>query len=278
MPTTPTPGVSLTLAGRTALISGGSRGIGAAAVRLFRQAGARVAFSYRAAQAEAEALSAELGGPDKCLALQQSLTTPEDGQALVARTLAAFGDLDILVVNHGVWPEDSPAAAITPARWRNTLSTNLDSAFGLVQAAAAHMLTRPWPAANGAHGSGSPIEAARGHIVLVASAAGQRGDPFHADYAASKGALISLTKTLSAELAPQAIYCNCVAPGWVTTEMSASAFATPELAAQNLAAVPLGRPAHVDEVAGPILFLCTPFAGFMSGEILNANGGAVLVG
>ena len=282
MPTTPTPGVSLSLAGRTALISGGSRGIGAATVRLFRQAGARVAFSYRAAQVEAEALSAELqgppGGPSQCLALQQSLTTPEDGQALVARTLAAFGDLDILVVNHGVWPDDSPAAAITPARWRNTLATNLDSAFGLVQAAAAHMLTRPWPAANGAHGSGAPIEAARGHIVLVASAAGQRGDPFHADYAASKGALISLTKTLSAELAPPAINCNCVAPGWVTTEMSASAFATPKLAAQNLAAVPLGRPAHVDEVAGPILFLCTPFAGFMSGEILNANGGAVLVG
>ena len=282
MPNTPTPGVSLSLAGRTALISGGSRGIGAATVRLFRQAGARVVFSYRAAQAEAEALSAELqgppGGPSQCLALQQSLTTVEDGQALVARSLAAFGDLDILVVNHGVWPEDSPAASINPVRWRNTLATNLDSAFGLVQAAAAHMLTRPWPVANGAHGLGSPIEAARGHIVLVASAAGQRGDPFHADYAASKGALISLTKTLSAELAPQAIYCNCVAPGWVTTEMSASAFATPELAAQNLAAVPLGRPAHVDEVAGPILFLCTPFAGFMSGEILNANGGAVLVG
>jgi 3-oxoacyl-[acyl-carrier protein] reductase len=278
MPTTPAPGVPLNLTGRTALISGGSRGIGAATVRLFRQAGARVAFSYRAAQTEAEALSAELGGPDKCLALQQSLTTVEDGQVLVARALAAFGDLDILVVNHGVWPDDSPAAAITPARWRNTLATNLDSAFGLVQAAAAHMLTRPWPAANRTHGSGAPIEAARGHIVLVASAAGQRGDPLHADYAASKGALISLTKTLSAELAPQAIYCNCVAPGWVTTEMSASAFATPELAAQNLAAVPLGRPAHVDEVAGPILFLCTPFAGFMSGEILNANGGAVLVG
>ena len=282
MPNTPTPGVSLSLAGRTALISGGSRGIGAATVRLFRQAGARVVFSYRAAQAEAEALSAELqgppGGPSQCLALQQSLTTVEDGQALVARSLAAFGDLDILVVNHGVWPEDSPAASINPVRWRNTLATNLDSSFGLVQAAAAHMLTRPWPVANGAHGLGSPIEAARGHIVLVASAAGQRGDPFHADYAASKGALISLTKTLSAELAPQAIYCNCVAPGWVTTEMSASAFATPELAAQNLAAVPLARPAHVDEVAGPILFLCTPFAGFMSGEILNANGGAVLIG
>ena len=274
MSNTPIPGVPLTLTGRTALISGGSRGIGAATVRLFRQAGARVAFSYRAARAEAEALSAELGGPTHCLALQQSLTTPEDGQALVARTLAAFGDLDILIVNHGVWPDDAPAAEITPARWRNTLATNLDSAFGLVQAAAAHMLTRPSPAENAA----GPIEAPRGHIVLVASAAGQRGDPFHADYAASKGALISLTKTLSAELAPQAIYCNCVAPGWVTTDMSASAFATPALAARNLGPIPLGRPAHVHEVAGPILFLCTPFAGFISGEILNANGGAVLIG
>jgi 3-oxoacyl-[acyl-carrier protein] reductase len=281
MPTTPTPGVTLSLDGRTALISGGSRGIGGATVRLFRQAGARVAFSYRAAQAEAEALSAELGGTDKCLALQQSLNTPEDGHALVARTLTAFGDLDILVVNHGIWPDEAPVTAITSAHWRNTMATNLDSAFGLVQAAAAHMLTRPSPTANSARGTAEtagPIQAARGHIVLVASTAAQRGEAFHADYAASKGAMISLTKSLSSELAPQGIYCNCVAPGWVATDMSASAFATPELTAKNVANIPLGRPAHPDEVAGPILFLCTPFAGFISGEILNANGGAVLIG
>jgi 3-oxoacyl-[acyl-carrier protein] reductase len=271
---TPAPGVTLSLAGRAALISGGSRGIGAATVRLFRQAGARVAFSYRAAQAEADALSAELGGPSQCLALQQTLTTPEDGQALVARTLAAFGDLDILIVNHGIWPEDMSVAKLTADRWRNTLATNLDSAFGLVQAATAHMLTRPSPAANAA----GRIEAARGHIVLVASTAAQRGEALHADYAASKGALVSLTKSLSSELAPQGIYCNCVAPGWVATDMSASAFATPELAARSVATIPLGRPAHPDEIAGPILFLCTPFAGFISGEIFNVNGGAVLIG
>jgi 3-oxoacyl-[acyl-carrier protein] reductase len=274
MPPTPTPGVTLSLAGRTALISGGSRGIGAATVRLFRQAGARVAFSYRAAQPEAEALSAELGGPDECLALQQSLTTVEDGQALVAGALAAFGNLDILVVNHGIWPEEEPIATMTAARWRNTLATNLDSAFGLVQAAAAHMLTRP----SYTKRTGDPIEAARGHIVLVASTAAQRGEAFHADYAASKGALVSLTKSLSSELAPQGIYCNCVAPGWVATDMSASAFATPELAARSVAHIPLGRPAHPDEIAGPILFLCTPYAGFISGEIFNVNGGAVLTG
>jgi len=268
------PCVPLSLDGRTALITGGSRGIGAATVRLFRQVGARVAFSYRSARAEAEALSAECGGPGLCLPIQQELATPEDGQKLIERALAALGDFDIIIVNHAIWPPDGGIATITPSRWRRTFSINVDSVFGVVQAGAAHMLTRPAPAANAA----GPIEAARGHIVLVASAAGQRGDPMHADYAATKGALISLTKTLSSELAPKGIYCNCVAPGWVSTEMSASAFATPELAAQNLAAVPLGRAAHVHEVAGPILFLCTPFAGFISGEIFNVNGGAVLIG
>src|ERR1700723_2302182 len=95
-------GIALSLAGRTALVTGGSRGIGAATVRLFRQAGARVAFSYRAAQPQAESLSAECGGPTLCLPIQQTLATPEDGEALVAATLAAFGDLDILVANHGI--------------------------------------------------------------------------------------------------------------------------------------------------------------------------------
>lgn len=262
-----TSGVPLSLAHRTALVTGGSRGIGAATVRLFRQAGARVAFSYVQATTQAEALAAELGGPELCLPLQQTLASPEDGEALVARTLQAFGDLDILVVNHGIWPAvEASVAAMSSAQWNNTIATNLSSAFGLTHAAAAHMLTRPL-----AHGS-------RGHIVLIASAAGQRGEGFHADYAASKGALISLTKSLSSELAPHAIYANCVAPGWTHTEMTSSVFDVPEVAARVNPTIPLGRPAHVDEVAGPILFLCTPWAGFISGEILNVNGGAVLTG
>jgi 3-oxoacyl-[acyl-carrier protein] reductase len=262
-------GVTLSLAGRTALVTGGSRGIGAATVRLFRQAGARVAFSYRAAASQAEQLAAELGGDAVCRAFQQELASPEDGEALVERSLAAFGDLDILVVNHGIWPPNETRVAEMPAtQWRRTLATNLDSAFGLIKAATAHMLARPHRLAGGA----------RGHVVLVASAAGQRGEGFHADYAASKGALISLTKSLSSELAPQGIYANCVAPGWTHTEMTSSVFDVPEVAARINPTIPLGRPAHVDEVAGPILFLCTPFAGFMSGEIVNVNGGAVLTG
>jgi 3-oxoacyl-[acyl-carrier protein] reductase len=273
------PGVSLSLAGRTALITGGSRGIGAATVRLFRQAGARVAFSYRAAAEQAHALAAELGGPEACLPIQQDLATPEDGEALVARTLAAFGDLDILIANHGIWPPvATTVAGMTSAQWRRTQAINVDAVFGLVHAAAAHMLTRPRPAPIAETAGNVPLQPARGHIVLIASAAGQRGEGGHADYATSKGAIIALTKSLSSELAPHGIYANCVAPGWTHTEMTGSVFDRPEDSARTNPTIPVGRPAHVDEIAGPILFLCTPLAGFISGEIFNVNGGAVLAG
>ena len=115
-------------------------------------------------------------------------------------------------------------------------------------------------------------------MVLVASTAAQRGEAFHADYAASKGAMVSLTKSLSSELGPKGILCNCVAPGWVRTEMSAAALDDPQTSKRALDLIPLGRTAEVDEIAGPIVFLCTPWAGFVSGEIFNVNGGAVLVG
>lgn len=292
------PGLSLSLAGRTALITGGSRGIGAACVRLFRHAGARVAFSYQSAREQSEALVRELsgqnftdqelsgqtpGGSQDCIALQQDLATPEHGQALVTAAVAALGRLDILIVNHGVWPaHDQPIDTMPLRQWRSTLAVNLDSTFGLVQAAAAHMLAQPAPPIDPATphvaNPGGHIASARGHIVLVASTAAQRGEAFHADYAASKGALISLIKSLSSELAPKGILANCVAPGWVGTEMSAAALKDPETSNKAMSLIPLGRVAHVDEIAGPILFLCTPLAGFISGEIVNINGGAVLVG
>lgn len=272
-------GVTLSLAGRTALVTGGSRGIGAATVRLFRQAGARVAFSYRAAEDQAEALSAECGGPGVCLPIRQTLATPEDGEALVAATIAAFGDLDILVANHGIWPPvETTIATMTTAQWRRTIATNVDSVFGLCHAAAAHMLTRSRGAALAESAGCVPLQPARGHIVLIASAAGQRGEGGHADYATSKGAIIALTKSLSSELAPHGIYANCVAPGWTHTEMTGSVFDAPEVAARTNPTIPVGRPGHVTEIAGPILFLCTPLAGFISGEIFNVNGGAVLAG
>jgi 3-oxoacyl-[acyl-carrier protein] reductase len=264
-------GFSLALDGRVALVSGGSRGIGAETVRLFAQAGARVAFSYRQARQRAEGLVAECGGRDRCVAIEQDLSTPAGGRALVAAAVAAFGRLDVLVANHGVWPpEDAPIAEMAESQWRRTLGVNLDSVFGLVQAAVAQMdlqISR-----------GAVVGEAPGHIVLISSTAGQRGEANHADYAVTKGALISLTKSLSSELAPRGIRVNCVAPGWVATEMSAGTLGDPEQGPKITAGIPVGRVASAREIAGPVLFLCTPLAGFISGEILNVNGGAVLAG
>lgn len=262
-------GVALRLDEKVALITGGSRGIGAETVRLFTLAGARVAFSYVRADAEAEALAASCGGPDYCRALRQELSSPADGRALVEAAVEAFGRLDVLVVNHGIWPpKDAPIAHMSEMQWRRTMGVNLDSVFGLVQSAVAQMLKQEKLA------EGAP----RGHIVLISSTAGQRGEANHADYAVTKGALISLTKSLSSELAPQGIMVNCVAPGWVSTDMSAATLRHPETGPKIAAGIPVGRPGSTREIAGPVLFLCTPLAGFISGEVLNVNGGAVLVG
>jgi 3-oxoacyl-[acyl-carrier protein] reductase len=260
--------VGLELNGKVALITGGSRGIGAETVRLFQQAGARVAFSYEKARERAEALAAECGGPEHCIAIQQSLSTPEDGRTLVAAAVRAFGRLDALVANHGIWePAEAPIATMKDAQWRRTLGVNLDSVFGLVQAAVAQMEQQ-----------GRGADGIAGHIVLISSTAGQRGEAFHADYAVTKGALISLTKSLSSELAAKGIRVNCVAPGWVSTEMSAAALEDAELGPRISAGIPVGRAGSAREIAGPVLFLCTPLAGFISGEVVNVNGGAVLVG
>ena len=263
----------MSLAGKVALVTGGSRGIGAATVKLMRQAGARVVFSYRTAEAQALALVEECGGEVVCRAVKQDLATVEDGQALVEAAVGIFGRLDCLVVNHGVWPpHDQAIATMSAEQWRGTMGVNLDSVFGLVRAGVAAMQGL------GSRAQGSEGKSVRGHIVLVASTAAQRGEAFHADYAASKGALLSLTKSLSSELAGQGILCNCVAPGWVRTEMSAGTLGDPIASKKALGLIPLGRAAEPEEIAGPIVFLCTPWAGFVSGEVFNVNGGAVLVG
>jgi 3-oxoacyl-[acyl-carrier protein] reductase len=273
-----TEGVALSLAGKVALVTGGSRGIGAATVRLLRRTGARVVFSYRAAEEQARELVTECGGEDVCRAIKQDLATVENGAALIAAGAAVFGRIDCLVVNHGIWPpHDQAISEMTTAQWRMTLGVNLDSVFGLVRGATKQMLEQQSPTHDDKTVMNGPLRT-RGHIVLVASTAAQRGEAFHADYAASKGALLSLTKSLSSELAPQGILCNCVAPGWVRTEMSAGTLTDPVASNKALATIPLGRAAEPEEIAGPIVFLCTSWAGFISGEIFNVNGGAVLVG
>jgi 3-oxoacyl-[acyl-carrier protein] reductase len=258
--------IPLLLTGKVALISGGSRGIGAATVRMFAAAGAKVAFSYRAARSPAEALAKECG-PTACHPIVSDLTNPEAAGALVAETVRHFGRLDILVANHGVWPpEDVAIERMSDEQWRSTMSVNLDGVFGLVKHAVSQMKKQP------------RTHAPAGHIVLLSSTSGQRGEAFHCDYSATNGALISMTKSLSTELASAGIYVNCVAPGWVDTDMSAAALEDPKSGDEIRSTIPLGRVGRPEEIAAPVLFLCTEHASFITGEVFNVNGGAVLTG
>jgi 3-oxoacyl-[acyl-carrier protein] reductase len=258
--------IPLSLDGSAALITGGSRGIGAAAVRMFVAAGARVVFNYQKAREQAEQLVQECG-PARCAAVASDLSSVQSAKDLVHAAVRQFGRLDILVANHGVWPpDDAPVESMSDEQWRSTVAINLDSVFGLVKHSVAQMKSQP------------RTGKAAGHIVLVSSTAGQRGEAFHCDYAATKGALISMVKGLSTELAAAGIYVNCVAPGWVDTDMSAPALNDPRTRDGIFSKIPLGRVGTPDEIAGPILFLCSDYSGFITGEVFNVNGGAVLVG
>jgi len=258
--------VELSLLHKVALITGGSRGIGAATVRMFVAAGAQVLFNYHRGREQSEQLVRELG-PKQCAAVRCDLSDPESAGGLVEATVARFGRVDILVANHGVWPAtDTSIDQMSPAQWRSTLAVNLDAVFILTKHTVAQMKQQ------------GKSRGVAGHIVMVSSTAGQRGEAFHSDYAASKGALISMVKGLSTELAEDRIYVNCVAPGWVDTEMSAPVLNNRGASREVLARIPLGRVATPEEIAAPVLFLCTPHAGFITCEIFNVNGGAVLVG
>lgn len=257
--------VSLSLTGKVALITGGSRGIGAAAVRMFVAAGAQVMFNYQSSKTQAEALVAELG--DSCATVACDLNGLDTAGNLVEATVKRFGRLDILVANHGIWPaKDEPIDHMSDAQWRATIAVNLDSVFALIRHSVAQIKKQ------------QQLNRAPAHIVVVSSTAGQRGEAFHVDYAATKGAVISMVKGLSTELAREGIYVNCVAPGWVATDMSQPALNDAGTREAILAKIPLGRAATPEEIAAPILFLCTSYAGFITGEIFNVNGGAVLVG
>lgn len=253
--------MQLSLNSKVALITGGSRGIGAAAVRMFVNAGAKVVFNYQSARSQAEALVRECGA-ENCRAIQSDLSTTDAAGQLVSAAIAAFGRLDILVANHGIWPpEDDPIDRMSDEQWQRTMAVNLDAVFALLKHSVAQMKRQR-----------------SGHIVLISSTSGQRGEAFHCDYSATKGALISMTKGLSTELAPDNIRVNCVAPGWVDTDMSTSALNDPVTRKKIFDSIPLGRVGTPEEIAAPILFLCTPQAGFITGEVFNVNGGAVLVG
>jgi 3-oxoacyl-[acyl-carrier protein] reductase len=253
-------GLSIDLAGRAALVTGGSRGVGRAAALLLARAGADVGIGYRSRSAEAERTVAEIRELGRrAWAHPSDIATEEGVDLLFDRARSEAGRLDMVIVNAGIWPPDEvPVSSMTTEQWSRTMRVNLDSVFFTARRAARDI-------ADG------------GCIVMVSSTAAQRGEAFHADYAASKGAMISLTKSLAVELAARDVRVNCVAPGWIDTEMVELPMAA-EGRANAERAIPLGRIASADDIAGPILFLCSTLARHITGEILNVNGGSVLCG
>ena len=251
----------ISLAGRVALITGGSRGIGAATVKLFAQAGADVIFSYRRNREAALSVVQEASAYARVESIKADLTRMADAKAVVSRTIRRFGKLDILVVNAGIWnAEDAPIEKLTEKSWDEMIRVNLRSIYTITHCAALHMISQR-----------------SGRMIIVSSTAAQRGEAFHSHYAASKGGAISFVKSLSTELAGRGILVNCVAPGWVDTDMSRPVLRTKR--GEKLASeIPVGRVATANEIAGPILFLASDLATFMTGEIVNVNGGAVLCG
>lgn len=252
------------LTGRRAFVTGAGRGIGRATAVLLARAGAHVAIGFRTRRVEADetarAIAAGRSG-GRALVVGGDLGDPAIAHRAIEEVVEGLGGLDLLIVNHGVWPpDDIPLAQMPDTQWEATLRANLDSTFFVCRAAVPHLPDG-------------------GRVVLVSSTAGQRGEAFHADYAATKGAVISLTKSLAVELAPR-ITVNCVAPGWVDTEMARQPYMRDDGAGRRAieSTIPLGRVASPEDIAGPIAFLCSPLARHITGEILNVNGGSVLCG
>lgn len=248
------------LAGKSALVTGGSRGIGRATALLLARAGASVGIAFRSRTEAAEEVvraCRDLGV--HAWAMAGDLARRADVEALFARADEELGGLDIFVGNHGVWPpDDVPLAEMSDEQWASTVAANLHSVFYACRAALRRLRDD-------------------GRIVLVSSTAGQRGEAFHGDYAATKGAIISLVKGLCIEVGSRGITVNAVAPGWVDTEMAEAALedgGRTRIASQ----IPIGRIATAEDVAGPILFLCSELGRHVTGEVLNVNGGSVLVG
>lgn len=248
------------LENKAALVTGGSRGIGRACCELLARAGARVAVNYRLERPAAELVVQriqEAGG--EAFSLAADIASRDEADMMVDETVERFGRLDILINNAGIW-KGCPIEEISDVEWSEMIGVNLTGTFNMIRAAVPHMK-----------------KARSGRIVNVSSTAGQRGEPRHSHYAATKGAVISLTKSLAAELAPYGITTNCVAPGWVETDMTREVLASNERD-RILAQIPQGRAGKPEEIAGAVLFLVSDLASFINGEVLNVNGGAVLTG
>jgi 3-oxoacyl-[acyl-carrier protein] reductase len=252
----------INLTGKVALITGASRGIGAATAIKFAEAGIRgLAINYNRDRNAAQrvAASCEKLGAETIL-IRADVSRVAAVEKMIDTTVIRFGSLDILVANAGIWKE-AAIEKMSEGEWDETIDLNLKSIYACCHSAARVMLPRR-----------------RGTMILISSTAGQRGEPFHSHYAATKGAIISMTKSLAAELGPRGIRINCVAPGWVATDMTEDALNNQNERRKIRKLIPLGRVATPDEIAGPILFLASDLASHVNGEVLNVNGGSVLCG
>lgn len=247
--------------GKVALISGASRGVGAATAIRFAEQGAHLALNYFKHEAEASKVASRARSFGvRAVAIQADVSRFDDVRALFQRTIDEFGRVDIVVANAGIWTGD-PVDELDESKWQETIDVNLKGVYACCHFAAKVMKPQR-----------------SGCIVTVSSTAGQRGEALHSHYAASKGGVISLTKSLASELGPYGINVNCVAPGWVDTDMSAEPLRRTRELEKIVAGIPLRRVATADDVAGPILFLASDLARHITGEVLNVNGGSVLCG
>ena len=253
----------ISLEKQVAVITGGSRGIGAATVSLFAEAGCNVVFSYlQAVGAAQQVIKSCRNAPGAVLAVRADVSQMADARKLIDRAIKRFGRLDILVANAGIWNADPAAIAeMSERQWDKMIAVNLKGVYSVVRCAVPHMISQN-----------------SGRIIAVSSTAGQRGEAFHTHYGAAKGGVISLVKGLSTELAPHNILVNAVAPGWVDTDMAKPVVRKPAEKRQATSAIPLGRFARPEEVAMPILFLASGMSTYITGEIININGGSILCG
>ena len=254
--------MEINLKNQVALVTGGSRGIGAATVKLFAEAGAQVVFSYRRAAQEARELVRVCGGTGKVVAVRADVAKMGDAKRLVDTAIRHFGRLDIVVANAGIWNYvPLPLEKLTEKQWDEMMAVNLKGVYLVIH-----------------HALPAMIRQQGGRIIVVSSTAGQRGEAFHSHYGASKGGVISLVKGLSTELASHHILVNCVAPGWIETDMARPVLKNRRMRRQAIAVIPLRRFGRPEEVAMPILFLASSFSTYMTGEVVNINGGNVLCG
>lgn len=248
-------------ADRVAVVTGGSRGIGRAVVELFASLGTHVVVNYvKGEQAAVETVNLAQSHGVKAIAVQADVSVLLEAESLLKQTIEQLGRIDFLICNAGIW-EGSPVEAISEELWDKTLNINLKGTWSVCRAAIPLMKLQKF-----------------GRIVMVSSTAGQRGEAYYSNYAASKGAQISFAKSLAPELGSFGINVNCVAPGWVETDMTIEALADPTEREWIKGNIPLGRAATPEEIAGPIVFLCSSWANHITGEILNVNGGSVLCG